>query len=225
MKIRYDADTSLRVQVLPEDLVPVPEFVAAIEKALDRPTRFEKFQPVYNDLNRWGDVMPLEIEMGTSLSLTDTKDNFAQLPATTTNSLSHLSIITTANMIRKGAASNMGWGDAAWANLDVPVTEWRLIGVIAVVPTLSLLANDIQTQLADLHDERLSYVPPLAVDEMPWPCKRYDDVKNASRTISKVVVRSGNHIAALSVTYLDGVTSGTGGDGGNEQTFALTEGL
>ncbi|KAG8747361.1 hypothetical protein FRC11_012413 [Ceratobasidium sp. 423] len=217
--------TRLRVQVLLEDLVPVPEFVAAIEEALDRPTRFEKFQAVYRALNRWGDVVPLEIEMGSSLSLTDTKANFAQLPATTSNSLSHLSVITTANMIRKGAASNVEWGDAAWAKLDMPATEWRLIRVIAVVPTLSLLPDDIQTRLANLHDERLSYDPPLAVDQISWPCKMHDDMKSASRTISRVDIRSGDHIVALSVTYLDGVTSQAGGNGANEQTFVLTEGL
>ncbi|KAG8726167.1 hypothetical protein FRC11_000692, partial [Ceratobasidium sp. 423] len=239
--------TRLRVQVLLEDLAPVPELVAAIEEALDRPTRFEKFQAVYGALNRWGDVVPLDIEIGTSLSLTDAKANFAQvsrpprklpaavdsnvydghiqLPATALNNLGHLSTTTTANMIRKGAASNVGWDDAVWAKSDVPATEWQPTRIIAVVPTLSLLANDIQTRLANLHDERLSYDPPLAVDQISWPCKMHDDMKSASRSISKVDMRSGDHIVALSVTYLDGVTSRAGGGiGGNEQTFVLTEG-
>ncbi|KAG8739508.1 hypothetical protein FRC11_000689, partial [Ceratobasidium sp. 423] len=51
----------------------------------------------------------------------------------------------------------------------------------------------------------------------------HDGMKSASRTISRVDIHSGNHIAALSVTYLDGVTSRAGNDGANEQMFALTE--
>ncbi|KAG8701827.1 hypothetical protein FRC11_011873, partial [Ceratobasidium sp. 423] len=42
----------LRAQVLLEDLIPVPEFEAAIEQALTRPSRFEKFQAVYRALGR-----------------------------------------------------------------------------------------------------------------------------------------------------------------------------
>ncbi|KAH7333551.1 hypothetical protein B0J17DRAFT_128670 [Rhizoctonia solani] len=70
--------TRLRVQVLLQDLAPTPEFVTAVEAALGLPTRFERFQAVYLALSRWGDVVPLEIEMGSSLALTDTEANLAQ---------------------------------------------------------------------------------------------------------------------------------------------------
>ncbi|KAG8746796.1 hypothetical protein FRC11_012605 [Ceratobasidium sp. 423] len=90
-----------------------------MEEALTRPSRFEKFQEVYRALGRWGDVVPLEIELGSSLSLTDTEANFAQLPATTPyNSFAHLSTIKTANVARKGVANNMEWSDGTWAMAD-----------------------------------------------------------------------------------------------------------
>ncbi|CAE7074479.1 unnamed protein product [Rhizoctonia solani] len=68
-----------RVQVLPRYLAPTPEFKVAIKEALGRSTRFERFQAVYHTLNHWGDVVPLEVEIGTSLALTDTETNFAQV--------------------------------------------------------------------------------------------------------------------------------------------------
>ncbi|KAL5631987.1 hypothetical protein ACGC1H_000121 [Rhizoctonia solani] len=214
----------LRVRVFLEDLAPVPEFEAAIKEALSRSTRFEKFQEVYRSLERWGDVVPLEIDMGYSLSFTDTEGNFAQLPAATLNNPTSLSTIKAANIIRKGANINMGWDEGTWATMEIPAIEWRPIRIITVAPTLSLLSNDIQTRLADLHNERLSYVPPLTIDPIGWPCIIHDGTNHTSRTISEVGIRSGDHIVALSVTYLDGVTWRGGGHGGNEQTFTLTEG-
>jgi hypothetical protein len=43
----------LRVQVLLEDLSPVPEFEAAVKDALQRPSNYEKFRAVYDAMNRW----------------------------------------------------------------------------------------------------------------------------------------------------------------------------
>ncbi|CAE6405285.1 unnamed protein product [Rhizoctonia solani] len=217
----------LRVRVFLEDLAPVPEFEAAIEEALSQPTKFEKFQKVYHTLDRWGDVVPLEIEIGFSLSLTDKEANFSQLefPAMTSyNSLNQLSTIKTANIARKGAASNAGWGNGTWATIDVSAVEWRPIRIAAVTPTINLLASNLQTQLAELYAERLSYVPPLTIDPIRVFCKIYDDTINASKTIWKVVLRSSDYIDSLSITYLDGTTSRGGGNGGDEHTFALTNG-
>ncbi|KAJ1305820.1 hypothetical protein OPQ81_010547 [Rhizoctonia solani] len=218
----------IRVKVLLEDLAPIPEFEAAIEEALGRPTRFEKFQAVYRALDHWGDVVPLEIEMGTSLSLTDTEANFSQLPLIHTalyNCLGQLSSIKTANILKKGGASNVGWDDGSWTTIDVPATEWRPIRINAVAPTLSLLSDDIQTRLANLHDELLTYAPTRMLDLIHSNCKMHDDTRNASKTISQVGVRYGHHIVALSVTYRDGTTSGEGGTAGsNDHKFMLAEG-
>ncbi|CUA70438.1 hypothetical protein RSOLAG22IIIB_04176 [Rhizoctonia solani] len=216
----------LRVRVLPQDLAPVQEFEATIKEALSQSTKFEKFRAVHHALDRWGDVVPLEIEFGSSLSLTDLDTLFAQLSATGSyNSLTRLSTIKTANIVRKGASGNTGWDDGAWTTIDVPATEWEPIRVTAVAPTLSLLSDEIQARLANLHNERMAYVPPLTIEPINWPFKMHDGTNNASRTISKIDIRSGDVIVSLSITYLDGVVSHGGGNrGGIEQTFTLTEG-
>ncbi|KDN39142.1 hypothetical protein RSAG8_09049, partial [Rhizoctonia solani AG-8 WAC10335] len=196
-----------RVQVLSQDLVPVSDFVAAIEEALSRPTRFEKFQAVYHTLGRWGDVVPLEIEVGSSLVLTDTEANFARLPRALDNNAAHLSTIKTANMIRKGFSSNVGWSDGAWTTIDVPATEWQPITIVKVIPIFKLLTDDLQTQLAELYAARLAYVPPLTIEPIRWLCTIYDDTDNASRTIASVKIRGTDYIDVLSLIYLDGVSS------------------
>ncbi|CAE6397793.1 unnamed protein product, partial [Rhizoctonia solani] len=222
----------LRVCALLEDLAPVPEFETAIKEALNRPTRFEKFRAVYRALDRWGDVVPLEIDIGYSLSFTDTEGNFVQASfylsltaGTSNNTPINLSEIKTANIIRKGAIG-LTWDEGTWTTTEelVPTTGWRPIRIIAVAPTLSLLSDGIQTQLTELHNERLYYDPPLTIDPIGWPYIMHDGAYNASRTISRVEISSGDHIVALSVTYLDGATWRGGGTAGNEQTFALTEG-
>ncbi|CAE6482257.1 unnamed protein product [Rhizoctonia solani] len=214
-----------RVQVLLQDLAPVPEFVAAIEEALGRSTRFEKFQAVYHALSRWGDVVPLEIEIGSSLTSTDTEANFSQLPAVLYNNLAHLSILKTSSMIRKGASSNAKWDDWTWTTTDIPATEWRPITIVTVAPTFSLLTNDLQAQLAELYMERLSYTPPLTIDPIFGGREIYDGTHNTSRTISQVEIRIGSCIDRLSLIYRDGMVSRGGGEGGAEHSpFALANG-
>ncbi|CAE6495894.1 unnamed protein product [Rhizoctonia solani] len=222
---RRTLSVRLRVQVVLQDLTPAPEFVAAIEEALRLPTRFEKFQAVYHTLGRWGDVVPLEMEIGSSLTLTDTEANFSQLPATTFyNSLTHLSAMKTANIIKRGVTSDVGWNDGTWTTINAPASEWRPIRIIVGAPTLRLLANGIQTRLTELYDELLSYVPPLTTHPIGYLWKIDDHTDDASRTISKVVLHSTGHIVGLSVNYLDGATSRAGREAGNVHTFALTNG-
>ncbi|CAE6405255.1 unnamed protein product [Rhizoctonia solani] len=91
----------LKVEVKLEDLAGVPEFEAAIENALKQPTTFEKFQAIYRTLDRWGDVVPLEIEIGSSLAMTDTKIDHLQFPETgerNFNSTARLSAIKIADI-------------------------------------------------------------------------------------------------------------------------------
>ncbi|CAE6448413.1 unnamed protein product [Rhizoctonia solani] len=217
--------TRLKVQVLLQDLAPAPEFVAAIEAALGLPTRFERFQGVYLALSRWGDVVPLGLEIGSSLALTDTETNLTQISATTSyNSFTYLSTIGTANIVRKGGASNAGWDDGAWTTVDVPATEWRPIRIITVAPTVCLLTNDIQARLTELYDDRLLCLQPLIVNPLGWEWETCDDTDNASRTISKVEVHSSGYIIGLSVHYLDGVVSRAGREAANKHTFKLTNG-
>ncbi|KAJ1300767.1 hypothetical protein OPQ81_002410 [Rhizoctonia solani] len=214
----------LRVQVLLRDLIPRPEFVAAVEEALKLPTRFEKFQAVYDALSRWGDVVPLEMELGSSLTLTDTEANFARLPVTNSyNSLAHLLTIKTANIVRKGPANNLGWDNGTWTATDVPALEWQPIRITAVAPTFHLLASNVQAGLIELYDELLSYIPPLATHPIGWLHKIYDDTDNASKTISKLEIHFTDNIIGLSVHYLDGVVSQAGREAGNVHMFKLTK--
>ncbi|CCO37397.1 hypothetical protein BN14_11553 [Rhizoctonia solani AG-1 IB] len=214
----------LRVQILPEDLTAMSDFQLAIEEALKRPTRFEQFHGVYRALSRWGDVVPLDIEMGYSLSLTDTEANFSRLPPGTLDySLTHLPMINTANITRKGATSYMGWSETS-TMIDVPAIEWRLIKVIEVMPTIKLLPNELQAQLTNIYAERLTYVPPLTIAPISDLCKLNDDTVNASKNIWRVEIRGASHIIGLSVHYFDGVISRGGRDGGNHHMFTLTEG-
>ncbi|KAF8712386.1 MYND finger, partial [Rhizoctonia solani] len=214
----------LRVQIQAEDLIATSDFQTAIEEALKRPTRFEQFHEVYRALSRWGDVVPLEVEMGYSLSLTDTEANFSRLlPGTLDYSLTHLPTINTANVTRKGATSYAGWNEAS-AMIDVPPIEWRPVKVVEVLPTLKLLPNELQAQLTNLYAERLTYVPPLTVAPISYLCKVNDDTVNASKTIWRVEIRGTAHIIGLSTHYFDGVISRGGKDGGNHHMFTLTEG-
>ncbi|ELU37441.1 Jacalin domain-containing protein [Rhizoctonia solani AG-1 IA] len=190
----------LRVQVMVEDLSPVPEFARAIIEALEKPSLYERFQAVYQVLSRWGDVIPLEMEMGFSLSLTDQEAYFNQ------------------------GLNNAGWNDGTWTSIDFPAIEWRPIKILAVAPTFSLFTDDIKTRLADLHNAQLSYCPLLTVDPINWHCTIHHDTINASKTVSKVGIRCGNHIIALSITYLDGTTLRAGGNGNVEHLFTLTNG-
>ncbi|CAE6463352.1 unnamed protein product [Rhizoctonia solani] len=237
----------LRAQVLLEDLTPAPEFVAAIEEALTRSSIFEKFQGVYRTLNRWGDVVPLEIEMGSSLTFTDTETNFVQvglflheppessllansyacnddcqLPATSFDNFSDVSKIKTANIVRKGSANNMEWSDGSWAMTEA--TRWRLIRVLMASPTINLLSNDLQARLTDLYSEKFSYAPSLTIGSIGFQHKIEDDANNASRTISSVEIHSTNEIIGLSIKYLDDVVSRGGRDVGNRHIFALNKG-
>ncbi|CAE6520629.1 unnamed protein product [Rhizoctonia solani] len=128
------------------------------------------------------------------------------------------------DVVPLGTTSHVGWGDGSWTTIDALGMEWRIIKVVSVVPTINLLASSLQTQLTELYAERLSYVPPLTIDPIRLHCKINDDTINASRTIWKIGIRSSDYIDSLSITYLDGVTSRAGGDGGDEHTFTLANG-
>ncbi|KAJ1305809.1 hypothetical protein OPQ81_010538 [Rhizoctonia solani] len=199
----------LGVRVLLEDLTPVPEFKKAIEEALARPTIFEKLRAVYCALDRWGDVVPLEIEMGTSLAMTDSEKNFNNFPSIDAyNSFTYLSTIKTASVAKSGGAGCLGWEDGSWIVKDVPAPEWQPIRIVSVTTTISLLPSSLQAQLTDLYAKRLTYVPPPYI--------------RSNRTISKVEIHGANFIDGISVNYLDGVISRGGGNGGNHHVFMLT---
>ncbi|CAE6455356.1 unnamed protein product, partial [Rhizoctonia solani] len=100
---RMTRSKRFKIQTLLEDLAPVPEFEAAIEEALRQPTIYEKFQAVYRALARWGDVLPLEIELGSSLALSDSDMDRVQFQLPETggrkyNNITWLSMFKTADI-------------------------------------------------------------------------------------------------------------------------------
>ncbi|KDN40040.1 hypothetical protein RSAG8_08361, partial [Rhizoctonia solani AG-8 WAC10335] len=199
-----------KVQVLLEDISPVPEFEAAMEEALRQPTTFEKFQGVYRALTRWGDVLPLEIEMGSSLALTDTEVDRIQLqlPEAGERNYSHLawlSTFKTADTTMSG--DDLRWSDGNWATVEIRDHQWQVITIGKVVSTIDLLPSDLR-RIRNCH-------------------RTYDDNQHASKTISSVTIRSSDYIELLSITYSDGTTSSRHGGGGNigtEYKFTLAIG-
>ncbi|KDN36063.1 hypothetical protein RSAG8_11085, partial [Rhizoctonia solani AG-8 WAC10335] len=192
----------IRVEVLLEDLVPAPEFEAAIEEALGHATTFKKFQAVYHVLRRWGDVVPLEIEIGSSIALSST----------------HLDRV-------QGADLNLTYDQ--WAAINASNTQWQRIAISKVAPTINLLSDDLQTRLSELYAQRLCYIPPEGAGPVNQHYRTYDDNQHASGTISSIKIRCSYVVELISITYSDGITTtkhGGGGHVGAEYEFTLTTG-
>ncbi|KAG8727058.1 hypothetical protein FRC11_013995, partial [Ceratobasidium sp. 423] len=218
----------LKVEVLLEDLAPVPEFEAAIEDALRQPTTCEKFQAVYRALGRWGDVVPLAIEIGSSLALTDTEIDRLQFPDTgerNYNSIVGLSTIKTAEVTVTGG--ELEWSNGKWATTEVREPQWQVIKIDKSTPTINLLVHELQARLSELYAQRLSYVPPYGLGPLRYFHKTYDDNQHTLKTISSVMIRFSDFIELLTITYSDGTVSdkhGGGGHVGTEHKFRLALG-
>ncbi|CAE7157632.1 unnamed protein product [Rhizoctonia solani] len=225
----------LKIEVFLEDLTPVPLFEAAVEEALNQPTLFDKFQAIYRVLDRcWsntarGDVVPLEIEVGSSIALTGDRVICVQPPelsehngrnvAARLSSLAHATAVTII-----GTNANMTFDQ--WA-AQSRTEHWERIAVNRVVPTIALLSSRLQARLSALYAQRLSYVPLDGIGAIDHRHRTYDDNQHASRTISSIKIRSSNYIELLSITYSDGTTSSKhGGNGhvGIEYEFKLAAG-
>ncbi|KAF8593863.1 hypothetical protein BDV93DRAFT_529641 [Ceratobasidium sp. AG-I] len=75
----------LSVHVTMDALSPVPEFHASIGDALSKPTKFAKFEAIQECFAFWGDVLALEFDLGTSVSITDLQENFHGVRIIVTN--------------------------------------------------------------------------------------------------------------------------------------------
>ncbi|KEP45212.1 jacalin-like lectin domain protein, partial [Rhizoctonia solani 123E] len=222
----------LKVEVFLKDLAPTPRFEAEIKDALDQSTLFEKFQAIYRVLEHWGDVVPLEIEVGSSMALTG--DRLSYVQPSELDEISPRNISARLSNFKNVAATitgaNFGWtydqwtADQRYSTGPAKTDQWERITVNRVAPTITLLCNDLQGRLSELYAQRLSYVPLKEVGAIGWNCRTYDDNKHASRTISNIKIRSSDFIELLSITYSDSVTSnshGGGGHVGTEYEFAL----
>ncbi|CAE6501971.1 unnamed protein product [Rhizoctonia solani] len=238
-----------RVEVLLEDLAPMPEFEAAVEEALRKSTIFEKFQGIYRVLGRWGDVIPLEIEIGSSIALTGGNWGYVHPPEISERKHDSIAWLSTINNVattitvcepKRSLNSSANYGicpllqNTQGADLSLTYDQWvaseahntqcQRIVVNKVAPTISLLSGDLQTRLSELYAQRLSYVPPNGVGPIDCEHKTYDDNMHVSRKISSIKIRSSNYIELLSISYSDGVISsshGGGGHVGTEYEFAL----
>ncbi|CAE6475097.1 unnamed protein product [Rhizoctonia solani] len=227
---RLTKTKKLKVEALLEDLSPVPEFEAAIEDALRRTTTFEKFQAIYRALGRWGDVVPLEVELGCSVGSTSEKLDHVQLPEMNErdqSSVAWLSTTKNADVTLSGADLDLVSNDDVRAATKAHRPQWKVITVGKVASTITLLASSLQAQLYELYAGRLSYIPSDGVGPTDHGHRTYDNIKHASKTISSITIRCSNWIELLSATYSDGVTSskqGGGGHVGTEYEFTLETG-
>ncbi|CAE6457081.1 unnamed protein product [Rhizoctonia solani] len=222
----------LKVEVLLTALAPAPRFEAEIKAALDQSTLFEKFQAIYRVLEHWGDVVPLEIEVGSSIALTGDRMSYVQpseldeinprnISARLSNLKNVAATITGANL---GRTYDQWATDQRYSTGPAKTDQWERITVNRVAPTIALLCSDLQARLSALYAQRLSYVPLKEVGAIGWNYRTYDDNKHTLRTISNIKIRSSDFIELLSITYSDGVTSnshGGGGHVGTEYEFAL----
>ncbi|CAE6447924.1 unnamed protein product [Rhizoctonia solani] len=215
-----------RLILSPEDLVAVPDFEAGIEAALQKPSVFQQFEATYRALHQWGDVVPLEIEMGASLVFTDLETNISQLPATATwNETHYLTAIRTARTTRKEGMNPSYWEDGMWPNRTIPPLQWRQTRIGEVVPTTRLLPIALQDQLSQLYAQRLSYTP--AITRSDSTCSTHDDTPHASRNVSRITVYATGDVRSVTFWYSDKMNPSKheGSEtGGCQHEFVLTNG-
>ncbi|CAE6469712.1 unnamed protein product [Rhizoctonia solani] len=215
-----------RVRVSAKDLAPDPEFKSDIEAALRQPTTFERFEAVYQVLHKWGDVLPLEVEMGASLMFTDLETNMSQLPATANWIDTHyLMTIRTGRTTRQEGKTH--WDNDISPRRYIPPLEWRQIRIKEVVETIRLLPAELQVQLSQLYAQRLSYIPAITVGPSDSSCQTHDDTPHATKTISGVTIYSSDYVRSMKFTYADKVSYSKheGSEScGSEHEFRLTHG-
>ncbi|KDN36055.1 hypothetical protein RSAG8_11077, partial [Rhizoctonia solani AG-8 WAC10335] len=163
-----------KVEVFLEDLAPASEFEERVEQALGQPTLFGKFQAIYRVLEHWGDVVPLEIEVGSSISLTGDRMSYVQPPELDEGNRrsigARLSNIKNVAATITGADLSLNYDQ--WVALDgnylakcdyaeiilinyhlvdpAQTDRWERITVHRVAPTIALLSSDLQARLSEL---------------------------------------------------------------------------
>ncbi|CAE6457038.1 hypothetical protein ACGC1H_003201 [Rhizoctonia solani] len=191
-----------RVRVSPKDLAPVPEFKAEIEAALKKSTVFHRFEAVYQALDGWGDVVPLEVEMGASLVFTDLETNVSKLPDTAVwNDTHYLNTIRTARTTRQEGTNH--WENVISPGKNIRPLDWRQTRVTQVLDTIRLLPAEIQEQLSQLYAQRLSYIPSITVGPGDSSCTTHDDTHLAGKTISAVTIYASDYIRSMKILYAD----------------------
>ncbi|CAE6532005.1 unnamed protein product [Rhizoctonia solani] len=198
---------------------------AEIEAALEKPTVFTKFEAIYRALHKWGDVVPLDIEMGASLVYTDLEANISKLPDTATwNEIHSLSASRTARTTRQEGTDCSYWEKGVWPHTIVSPVHWRQTRIREVVATTRLLPAELQDQISRLYAQRLSYAPVIAHGDDS--CKTCDGTPHASKSVSRVIVHAVNYIRSITFLYADESSSKHEGSNtaSSEHEFVLTDG-
>ncbi|KAJ1304016.1 hypothetical protein OPQ81_008424 [Rhizoctonia solani] len=220
----------LCVRVSLEDLAPTPGFEAEIEAALKKTTTFQQFEAVYRVFHDWGDVVPLEFEMGISWVITDHETNMSKLPSMTTWTDAHyLTTVRTARTTRQEGMGTFYWDNDIWPNRIINPLDWRQTRIRTVVATTKLLPVELQGQLLQLYARRLSYVPATIVGhgDSYGSWRVQDDTSRASRNVSSITIDASNTISSIEFIYLDKASLGKneGSEKDNsENGFVLMDG-
>lgn len=95
-------------------------------------------------------------------------------------------------------------GFEAWMyNPQVPIGQWSQVRVTKAIPVITLLSEDIQTQISDLYSSMITYSPLVFKEEPPSGCTS-GDTPCAAKLIKSVTIWANDHINSLCVTYSDG---------------------
>ncbi|KDQ17195.1 hypothetical protein BOTBODRAFT_599990 [Botryobasidium botryosum FD-172 SS1] len=165
----------------PEDLMPSESFRRAVAAALLQPNETAKFHELQNTLSKFGHVLATRLEMGLSLCTTrkipfksiedqilqegEMKVQFLELlhsavknPSASTEKI---------NVYTRGGNPGVlpGLDIISWLSTVQDPTNWMVIGVSSVVPTISILdeplRSSVQALIASAHSMQLLQPPPI----------------------------------------------------------------
>ncbi|QRV96327.1 gag-polypeptide of LTR copia-type [Ceratobasidium sp. AG-Ba] len=217
------ATRRLSVDITVDDILPVPGFRKDIEASLNKPTDYERFQGLNAVFERWGDVIAMRFELGTSITITDASDTIEYFNMSANLRLEDMSRIPTARISVKGGNENVAPEDVAvWLSDPVPAERWVQIRVSEVVPVTELLPENLQVQVQSLYARLFSYQPePCRAISAGYTAKVNEEVW---KTIREVTLVTNNAVESLCVEYRDGTLSHEHGDySGRKQVFSLRE--
>ncbi|CAE6484447.1 unnamed protein product [Rhizoctonia solani] len=227
---KYVVVQKLRVDLSTDDIAPVPELEEEFRVALGQPTLFEKSQAVYRVFEHWGDVIPMVFDIGVSLAVTDSEEVAKKyLTKQSYLGLQQLSISASARASTQGGdptALQTEDNIRTWLRKSVPICQWEQVRIVGALPLTSILNNELQYELTELHQSLTTYCPTIT-NAITSDGASFDGSSHAFKTITNVSIFSdGYHIKALSVKYTTETTPvkyGGGQKPNNQFDLALGE--
>ncbi|QRV85208.1 Jacalin-like lectin domain protein [Ceratobasidium sp. AG-Ba] len=214
----------LMVDIPLEELTPSSSFVAEVEEALCKFAESERFLGLREVFDKWGDVLALAFEFGTSASVTGPPSRIKVLDESPGLQLGSIAAFPSVRTCIQGGVLDIAHDDlTAWLSKSVPPERWAKIKVTRVVPITALLPASLQSEVKNLYAQLISYRPELDA-KMVSMDQHVDGSKHALKTIDKLVLHAGNVIQSILVNYLDGTQSHLCGETwGKEQVFSLEQ--